>query len=129
MLAPDAPVGIEVEVRSGRDDTPLVYHLVMEIGEEKEVGEEEFNLAPPNTLIDQPGWDRVVEQGRTPGQQGSILDDVENWSFWSAPHITSGEEIGTPDGRQFVQVQVFITSTDIMPRNFDRRISLRGFFR
>jgi len=70
VLAPDAPVGIEVEVRSGRDDTPLVYHLVMEIGEEKEVGEEEFNLAPPNTLIDQPGWDRVVEQGRTPGQQG-----------------------------------------------------------
>ena len=113
VLAPDAPVGIEVEVRSGRDDTPLVYHLVMEIGEEKEVGEEEFNLAPPNTLIDQPGWDRVVEQGRTPGQQGSILDDVTNWSFWSAPHTSSGEEIRSPDGRQFIQVQAFITSSQV----------------
>ena len=113
VLAPDAPVGIEVEVRSGRDDTPLVYHLVMEIGEEKEVGEEEFNLAPPNTLIDQPGWDRVLEQGRTPGQQGSILDDVTNWSFWSAPHTSSGEEIRSPDGRQFIQVQAFITSSQV----------------
>ena len=113
VLAPDAPVGIEVEVRSGRDDTPLVYHLVMEIGEEKEVGEEEFNQAPPNTLIDQPGWDRVLEQGRIPGQQGSLLDDVTNWSFWSAPHTSSGEEIRSPDGRQFIQVQAFITSSQV----------------
>jgi hypothetical protein len=107
----DAPVRIEVEVRSGRDDTPLAYHLVMEIGEEKEVGGEEFNQAPTNSLIDQPG--STAPGGRIPGQQGSILDDVANWSFWSVRHRASGEEIQAPDGRQFVQVRAFITSEEV----------------
>jgi hypothetical protein len=113
-LAPDAPVGIEVEVRTGRDDTPLVHHLVMEIGEEKEVGEEEFNRAPANALVDQPGSNSPLGQGgRIPGQQGSILDDVANWSFWSVPHHRSGEQIQVPDGRQFVQVRASITSKEV----------------
>ena len=110
VLAPDAPVGIEVEVRSGRDDTPLIYHLVMEIGEEKEVGEEEFNRAPANALVEHPEFSI---RGRIPGQQGSTLDDVTNWSFWSVRHRASGEEIQVPDGRQFVQVRAFITSDEI----------------
>jgi hypothetical protein len=111
VLAPDASVGFAVEVRTGRDDTPLVYHLVMEIGEEKEVDEEEFNRAPANTLVDQPG--SAGQQGRIPGQQGSILDDVTNWSFWSVRHRASGEEIQVPDGRQYLQVRAFITSEEV----------------
>ena len=114
VLAPDAPVSLSVEVRSGRDDSPLVYHLTMEIGEEKVVSKEEYDRAPTNALVDliaQPG--RNVPQGRIPGQQGSILDDVANWSFWSVPHRESGEDIRSPDGRQFVQVRAFITSEEV----------------
>ncbi len=111
VLAPDAPVHIAVEVRSGRDDTPLVYHLTMEIGEEKEVSEAEYNRAPSNALVDHPGGD--LQQGRVPGQQGSVLDDVVNWSFWSVQHHTSGEDIRAPDGRQFIQVRAFITSEEV----------------
>ena len=48
-----------------------------------------------------------------PGQQRSILDDVANWSFWSVPHRESGEDIRSPDGRQFVQVRAFITSEEV----------------
>ncbi|MDE0830804.1 MAG: hypothetical protein OSB03_16545, partial [Vicinamibacterales bacterium] len=108
----DAPVRIEVEVRSGRDDTPLAYHLVMEIGEEKVVGAEEFSRAPANALVDQ-RFEAVLSEGRIPGQQGSILDDVANWSFWSVPHRSSGEQIQIPDARRFVQLRAFITSQEV----------------
>ena len=105
-LDPNADVRVEIELRSGRDDSPQIHHIVTEIGTETVVTEAVYNRAPSTYL----GSGSKIA---IPGQQGSVLDDVENWSFWSAPHITSGEEIGSPDGRQFVQVQVFITSTEV----------------
>ena len=105
-LDPNADVRVEIELRTGRDDSPQIHHIVTEIGTETVVTEAVYNRAPSTYL----GSGSKIA---IPGQQGSVLDDVENWSFWSAPHITSGEEIGTPDGRQFVQVQVFITSTEV----------------
>ena len=111
-LVADAPVQIAIEVRSGHDDTPLVYHLTMEIGEEKQVSEQEFNRAPSNNRACFTA-DCGLQQGRLPGQQGSVQDDVANWSFWSVPHDASGEEIRVPDGRQFVQVRAFITSEEV----------------
>jgi hypothetical protein len=114
VQAPDAPVSLAVEVRTGRDDSPLVYHLTMEIGEEKVITKEEYDRAPTSGLVDhiaQPG--RSVPQVRIPGQQGSVQDDLANWSFWSIPHRTSGEDIRAPDGRQFLQVRAFITSEEV----------------
>ena len=35
VLDPDAAVQLAVEVRSGRDDTPLVYHITTELGTER----------------------------------------------------------------------------------------------
>ncbi len=105
-LDPNADVRVEIELRTGRDDSPQIHHIVTEIGTETVVTEAVYNRAPSTYL----GSGSKIA---IPGQQGSVLDDVENWSFWSAPHITSGEEIGSPDGRQFVQVQVFITSTEV----------------
>ncbi|MEE2831758.1 MAG: hypothetical protein VYD18_05305 [Candidatus Latescibacterota bacterium] len=105
-LDPNADVRVEIELRTGRDDSPQIHHIVTEIGTETVVTEAVYNRAPSTYL----GSGSKIA---IPGQQGSILDDVENWSFWSAPHITSGEKIESPDGRQFVQVQVFITSTEV----------------
>ena len=105
-LDPNADVRVEIELRTGRDDSPQIHHIVTEIGTETVVTEAVYNRAPSTYL----GSGSKIA---IPGQQGSILDDVENWSFWSAPHITSREKIESPDGRQFVQVQVFITSTEV----------------
>ena len=44
VLAPDAEVEVMFEVRSGRDDTPRVYHIITDIGGEKEVTEKAVNL-------------------------------------------------------------------------------------
>lgn len=108
--APNAPVSIAVEVRSGIDDTPIIYHIVTELGTERVVEFKDWNRAPSpaGTLT----W-AVLNRGVAPGQRGSAVDDLANWSFWSAPHLSSGEDIQAPDGRQFIQVRAFITSEEV----------------
>ena len=110
LPAPNAPVQIAVEVRTGRDDTPLIYHMVTELGTERVVEFKKWDRAPSpaGTLT----W-AVANRGVAPGQKGSVVEDLANWSFWSAPHLSSGETIQAPDGRQFVQVRAFITSDEI----------------
>ena len=110
VLAPDAPVHLAVETRSGRDDTPLIYHVITELGTQRVVDLTTFNRAPAPSGG---GSDAVKFQGVAPGQRGSVLDDIANWSFWSAAHLSSGEEIRAPDGRQFIQVRAFFTSEEI----------------
>ena len=103
-----AEVEIAFEARSGSDDTPRVYHIITDIGGEKEVSEKEYSRAPATLLLFGNSDANVI-----PGQRGSVVDDVQNWSFWSAPHTRSGEEIQVPDGRQFVQFQAFIRSQEV----------------
>jgi hypothetical protein len=110
VLAPDAPVHLAVETRSGWDDTPLIYHVITELGTQRVVDLTTFNRAPAPSGG---GSDAVKFQGVAPGQRGSVLDDIANWSFWSAAHLSSGEEIRAPDGRQFIQVRAFFTSEEI----------------
>ena len=110
VLAPDAPVHLAVETRSGRDDTPLIYHVITELGTQRVVDLTTFNRAPAPSGG---GSDAVKFQGVAPGQRGSVQDDIANWSFWSAAHLNSGEEIRAPDGRQFIQVRAFFTSEEI----------------
>jgi len=104
-VAPDAPVHLAVEARSGLDDTPLIYHIVTDIGANKEVGEDVFNRAPSGTYN--------VNAAVIPGHQGPVLDDVVNWSFWSASQRIIGEELQVPDRRQFIQLRAFITSQEV----------------
>ncbi len=103
--APDAPVQIAVEVRSGRDDSPLIYHITTELGTETAVEYKQWERAPSPIGA-------TLNRG-LPGQQGSVQDDLANWSFWSIPHRTSGEDIRAPDGRQFLQVRALITSEEV----------------
>ncbi|HJP32697.1 MAG TPA: hypothetical protein QGF95_19295 [Candidatus Latescibacteria bacterium] len=105
VAAPDAPVGLAVEARSGLDDTPLIYHIVTDIGADKEVTEAEFNRAPSGTYN--------VNAAVIPGHQGPVLDDVVNWSFWSVPQQITGEQLQVPDRRRFIQLRAFITSEEV----------------
>ncbi len=95
------PVQIAVEMRTGHDDSPLVYHVFDELRREDVVEFEDWDRAP-----------RKIDQG-FPGQKGSVQDDLANWSFWSVPHHTSGEGIRVPDGRRFIQLRVSITSEEV----------------
>jgi len=110
VLAPDAPVKIAVEVRSGRDNTPLVYHITTELGTERVVEFKTWDRAPEAAGASS---DAVRNRGKAPGQKGSVQDDLANWSFWSAPHTASGEPIQAPDARQFVQVRAYISSEEV----------------
>ena len=98
-----AQVHLSMQTRTGHDDTPLVYHLITQIGREREVTEAEFNKALP------PSATGVVR----PGLRGSVVNDVDNWSFWSSPSRTSGEPVQSPDGRRFLQFQFALESADV----------------
>ncbi|MEE2659917.1 MAG: gliding motility-associated C-terminal domain-containing protein [Candidatus Latescibacterota bacterium] len=113
VLEDGAPVNIDVEVRSGRDDTPLSHHIYTDIGGEIEVTEQQYNRAPPTMVLFTEFRQFGGGLNIIAGQQASIKDDLTNWSFWSAPHTSSGEAIQAPDARQFVQVRAFITSEEV----------------
>lgn len=103
QLAPDAPVRFSLETRSGRDETPLVYHTITEIGKEREATKTDFDRAlEPSLTI-----------GARPGDRGSITDDAENWSFWSASYKNSGQPVESPDGRQYLKLKFAMESDDV----------------
>ena len=99
-----AKIQLSVQTRTGLDETPLVYHIITQIGREREVSEKEFKRALP------PSSTGVVR----PGLQGSVISDVDNWSFWSSPSRSSGEFVQSPDGRRFLQLQFTLESEDIL---------------
>jgi hypothetical protein len=107
--APDAPVTVDVAARSGVDDTPLIYHILTDIGTEKVVTKDVFDKAPTGNSR---GFGEALQQ-YIPGQKSSIQDDITNWSFWSPPHLDSGAEVQAPDGRRFIQLRAFLTSQEV----------------
>ena len=107
--APGAPVTVVVAARSGVDDTPLIYHILTDIGAEKEVTEDVFGKAPTGNFR---GFGETFQM-YVPGQKSSIRDDITNWSFWSPPHLDSGAEIQAPDGRRFIQLRASLMSQEV----------------
>ena len=105
---------IIVRTRVGKDATPFVYYRIVE-GREGETPlsasgapltrEEYENLTPP--------YER----------QGSIKDDSEHWSSWSAPYPDAGGEGGTPiafaELRRFIQFEVTFKSDLFSARALD----------
>jgi hypothetical protein len=103
-LDPEAPVRLSLETRSGNDQTPLVYHVITEIGKEREVSEQEYNEAlEPSLTI-----------GVRPGDRGSVADDVENWSFWSSTYRYPGQPVESPDGRRYLKLKFTMESDDVL---------------
>lgn len=79
LLPSDGPTRAQVEIRTGRDDTPTAYFGFDDLGAHVEVTKRQ--------------WDRLIPletRGATiaVGFRGPVAEDLQNWSFWSLPWRT-----------------------------------------
>ena len=61
--APDAPISLVLETRTGRDDTPKAHYIISDIGTERQVDEAAYNKALEKSPF---------VQGNRPGDKSSI---------------------------------------------------------
>ena len=90
--APEGPVSVSVEIKTGRDDSPLAYFGYNDQGEPVEVTQAEYGELRPRVYA----WDPPVV-----GWRGPFTEDQEDWSFWSVPLRESGMRPGVPPGQYF----------------------------
>ena len=108
--APDARAFAEVEVRTGRDDDPNIYHEYTVTGKEKVVSRDRYE----NDL--RTGFARTcascdfVQRSPRPGMRAAITYDRDNWTFWSTPTTQSGLPLNLESG-SFIQVLITLHST------------------
>ena len=108
--APDADVSLKVEVRTGRDDDPVVYHEFTNMGLEKVVTRQQYeNLKPRFARTTGAGDFRTREP--KPGVRASIGYDTESWTYWSASFFDFGQPLRLRSGSH-VQVQITLESRD-----------------
>nr|HID59668.1 T9SS type A sorting domain-containing protein [Desulfobacterales bacterium] len=93
LFDPEARVSVVVETRSGKDDTPSIYYKKVN-DQLVEVSKEEYEKLP--SIL-----------------KGPVLDDTENWSPWSLPHLSSGELITSPGPRRYFQFRFEVKSASI----------------
>ena len=101
--APDAPIRLVLETRTGKDDTPKAHYIISDIGTERKVEEAVYNKALEKSPF---------VQGDRPGDKSSIKLDEQNWSFWSTPYDRSGQSLRSPDARRYIQLQFFMVAED-----------------
>ena len=100
-----ADVGIEVEVRTGRDGDPNIYHEYTDRGGEQVVDRDRFEFEL------QPLYRAGVVREPRPGMRASIEYDSENWSFWTAPFTRSGQRLDLRGGSH-LQLRVTLKSEE-----------------
>ena len=106
---PDAKAFVEIEVRTGRDSDPSIYHEYTVTGKEKQVSRDHYE----NDL--RTGFGRTcascdfVQRSPRPGMRASIQYDSGNWTFWSTPTIESGLPLNLDSG-SFLQVYITMHS-------------------
>ncbi len=108
--APDARAFAEIEVRTGRDDDPNIYHEYTVTGKEKVVSRARYE----NDL--RTGFARTcascdfVQRSPRPGMRAGVTYDRDNWTFWSTPTTQSGLPLNLDSG-SFIQVFITFHST------------------
>ena len=82
----DANASIRVEVRSGRDADPNVYHEFTDTGAERVVTRARYEneLKQPDQATG-----GGIQEGK-PGLRASVVYDADNWTFWSFPITQPG---------------------------------------
>ena len=90
-----------IETRSGVDDTPLAHYIVDDFGREKEW-----------KLASLPRRESLFV--RYPNQRSVVIDDGINWSTWSSPYRSSGQQNRSPDGRQYLQFRATFLTDDVL---------------
>jgi len=92
IASDDGPVRAEVEIRTGRDDTPTAYFGFDDLGGHVEVTKKQWDRLTP---LEARGATVAV------GFRGPVAEDQDNWSFWSEPLVESGQHPRLPWGRYF----------------------------
>jgi hypothetical protein len=106
---PQARAAVKVEVRSGRDSDPNVYHEFTDTGGERVVPRERYEhelKKPDQTTGGQ------IQEGK-PGLRASIKYDTDNWTFWSFPLTQSGQPAPLERG-DHLQVRLRLESEAFM---------------
>ena len=98
----DPQAKVWIQSRAGKDLEPNVYWRFTGRGEEVSRFDEKGGFL-----------DAAAYAKLKPGEAAEITYDLENWSFWSPPYHTSGPQLRSPDGRQYVQVRFFMESSEI----------------
>ena len=95
---PDAAAQVKIEVRTGLDDDPAVYHEYMDTGLERVVSRDHYENALRTRFVRITAASDLSERQPKPGVRASIGYDSDNWTFWSAPFVESGQPISLRNG-------------------------------
>ncbi|MBI2505370.1 MAG: gliding motility-associated C-terminal domain-containing protein [Candidatus Latescibacteria bacterium] len=93
-----AATAVTVRMKTGLDNTPLVYYHLVVNPETHAVSEELASEAEYLALDD--------------AERGRIEEDAELWSPWSPP-LVSGQQIPLPSPRPFFQLQILLESASV----------------
>ncbi len=107
--APDVAARVKVEVRTGLDDDPAVYHEYMDTGLERVVARDHYENALRTRFVRITAADDLSERQPKPGVRASIGYDSDHWTFWSAPFVESGQPINLRNGA-YLQFRVAMES-------------------
>ena len=88
---------LSIRMRTGADQTPLMYHEIVNrfTNEQVEVSENAYNSLPSDL-------------------RGVVEEDLDGWSTWSAPLSESPSRVDLPSPRQFFQLEVSMESLGIL---------------
>lgn len=106
---PDAAAQIKVEVRTGLDDDPAIYHEYMDTGLERVVARDHYENALRTRFVRITAASDLSERQPKPGVRASIGYDSEHWTFWSAPFVESGQPLNLRNGT-YLQLRVAMES-------------------
>lgn len=108
--APDARAFVEVEVRTGRDDDPNIYHEYTVTGKEKVVSRARYETDLRTGFARTCASCDFVQRSPRPGMRAGVTYDSDNWTFWSTPTTESGLPLNLESG-SFIQVFITFHST------------------
>ncbi|MFH1008558.1 MAG: gliding motility-associated C-terminal domain-containing protein [Candidatus Latescibacterota bacterium] len=94
----DPNTSLRVRTRVGTDNTVFVFTRLNEIGEY-------VPLDGNSDATNLGAWNALTAEAK-----GPIYEDTENWSLWSVPYDSSGQELVAEGPRRFVQFTVSLES-------------------
>jgi len=106
---PDAAAQLKIEMRTGLDDDPAVYHEYMDTGLERVVSRNHYENALRTRFVRITAASDLSERQPKPGVRASIGYDSDHWTFWSAPFVESGQPINLRNGT-YLQFRVTMES-------------------
>ncbi len=114
--APDAPVSIQVEARTGIDPKPDIYYEFTDMGTRVPVSQQRYQdvLKNPSGAVnvnDGQGGALTLTTHPKPGIRAGIEYDQDNWTFWSVPVFESGQTLGLRSGSH-LQLKILLNSED-----------------